>query len=297
VRSGKEGDKIQIADQAYYLPANVTVQRSKNDLKIRLISDTSSIDYTVESIASPIFIYGNILTYGVGYLVDLTNPKRFYYGATIYLNQKDPSRVINARAEEWRTYWSKDFLKSKGDINLVLSSPYVNGFFLQPQGEASKSSMGFYGLTLGLEYYYETHRYVGMNASGVLDFPTGIPFANVDQEGYVESMSSTSASVTHNHKIKRFHFGYGLNYATNVWEWSDDLVVEPGSLSTPAEGRKRSKSFGLTLNTFHQFTNSFLFGIVYRPSFLRISPTTEFKYEHLISLDAGWRIPLRKSMR
>jgi hypothetical protein len=51
-----------------------------------------------------------------------------------------------------------------------------------------------------------------------------------------------------------------------------------------------SNSAGFTTSLYRQMTNQFSIGLVYRPTILRITPRTEFSYEHLISLDFCWKI-------
>jgi hypothetical protein len=95
--------------------------------------------------------------------------------------------------------------------------PYVNSFYLKPEGEGDKINTGFWGLSAGLEYFHKDNRYLSLSASAVTDFFMGIP-ASVDVEGEYESMHSTYISLTNNHVINRFHFGYGMNYSRNTWD-------------------------------------------------------------------------------
>src|SRR5690349_112474 len=296
IHSVTSGDKIEINNEVYTLPAAVKVTRAKTDLQIRLISDTIVKDYTVRPSPNPQFVFGNLLWMQVcpaAYLIDLTNQKRFYYGKTILVDRNDDVNVITPKVlKGFENYFSKTYPKQKGNINLVLSLPHINSFYLQPPGESSKSNVGFWGISMGLEYFYKDNRYVSLTANGVTDFFVPVPAA-VDIYGEYELMTSTYLSLTSNHKINRFHFGYGINFALNNW----DLSYHGGGDAPPPTHdpvTKSSHSFGVTLNAYHQLSKRFLIGVVYRPSILRISPTTEFKYEHVISLDFGWRIPLKK---
>jgi hypothetical protein len=171
----------------------------------------------------------------------------------------------------------------------------VNSFYLKPENEPEKINTGFWGLSAGVEYYYTDNRFVAFTGSLNSDIFAPFPAA-VDYEGYYESMSSAYLSATHNHKIKRFYVGYGLNYSRNLWRWDDGTTHEPvGTMPPPPDfGRKPSSAIGITLNGYHQLSEHFMLGFIYRPTILRVSPQTEFKYEHLISFDIAWRIVLRE---
>jgi hypothetical protein len=296
VSSNTTGDKIELDKKVYALPTVVNVKRSKTDLQIKLISDTVVSAYTVRSSPNPAFTYGNLLWMQVcpaAYLIDLTNQKRFYYGKSIYLDNNDSLRIITPRIRKgFENYFSQKYSKRKGQLNLALSLPHINSFYLKPEGEGDKINTGFWGLSIGLEYFYKDDRYINLSANAVSDFFVPVPAA-VDISGEYELMTSTYFSLTNNYKVNRFHFGYGINYSRNTWDFRFyDRFGPPPPTRDPI--KKSSASIGLTLNGYYQITKSFLIGLIYRPTFIRISPTTELKYEHLFSLDIGWRIALKK---
>jgi hypothetical protein len=296
VISGSSLDKIEVNHEIYSLPAVIKVKRSKEDLHVKLIADTLVKHYTIRSSPSPSFVYGNLIwtaTSPLAYLVDLTNQKRFYYGKLIVLNRYDTVKTLKpdllAKIDR---YFAKKYPAQKGQVNLSLSLPYVNSFCLQPVNETTKVNTGFWGLSAGLEYYYKDNRYMSLRAGAVSDFFLPAPAA-VDLLGKHELMTSAYLSFTNNHKVNRFHFGYGINYARNVWELSDYGPPDP-QLPPPETIEKSSKSLGFTFNVYHQVNEYFFIGLIYRPSVLRIDPVTQFRYEHLISLDFNWKIRLKK---
>jgi hypothetical protein len=286
VGSTTPGDKVEINNQTYSLPAEVLVTRAKTDLSLKLTSDTTITDYKIQSSLSPTFVYWNLL-YPFGYLIDLTNQKRFHYGNTILFERDDSTKAITPRISNSHRFRAN--LTHKGQINLSLALPHINSFYLKPEGETAKSNSGFWGFSAGLEYYHKDNRYVRLTSNAVTDFFVPIPAA-VDRSGEYESMSSIYFSLTNNHQVNCFHFGYGINYSINSWELNYNDPSEP--IKEPII--KISKSFGLTFTGYYQLTKTFLVGVIYRPTLLIISPKTEFNYEHLISLEFGWRIPLKK---
>lgn len=287
---------VKVYDAVYALPARVPVKRSKEDLHIKLIIDSLPTEYTVRSSPNPAFVFGNLLWFSaspVAYGIDLTNPKRFYYGRSVHLDPADTVRIIRpGLLRAYDNYLTRDFPTQKGQVNLNLSIPYLNSFYFQPEGEEIKSNTGFWGISAGLEYFHHNRSYFAVTVSAVLDQLPPVP-APTDYSGAYETLSSFAVSLTNNHKRQRWHFGYGVNYAWNAWalRYSDRFDASPSSRE-PVE--KTNQSIGVTLTGYHQITKNLVVGVVYRPSILRIAPIPEVRYEHLISVDVGWKIKLRK---
>src|SRR5688572_25952311 len=109
ISSSTNGDKIEVNNEVYTLPAEVNVKRSRTDLQIKLISGTTVTDYKVKSALRPAFIYGDLLFFPVTHLVDLTNQKRFYYGKSVSLDKNDSQRVISPGGQKRAAYWVKKY--------------------------------------------------------------------------------------------------------------------------------------------------------------------------------------------
>lgn len=295
ISSNSIGDKIEVNERTYVLPAEVKVKRSKSDLQLRLISDSVKTEYIIRSSPNSAFVYGNLLwmqVCPVAYLIDMTNQKRFYYGKSIVLKKNDSLQILTPSVlKNFETYFSQKYPKSKGQVDLTLSIPWINSFRFKPENEPQKVNTGFFGLSIGLDYFYTDKRYFNLTASAVADIETPIP-APIDYEGVYETMASTYISLTNNHKINRFHFGYGINYSRNIW----NLRNEPyDSLSSTIEPiTKSNNSLGLTLNGYHQITENFLLGIIYRPTIFRVTPATDLRYESLFVFDIAWKVRLKK---
>jgi hypothetical protein len=286
--------KAEIQDSIYILPAELKVKRSKDDLPIRLMWDTLTRDYLVKSSPSGAFVFGNLLWMQLapaGYLIDLTNTKRFYYGKFIMLNYKDTSHILRPPVSDYfYKYYSKTYPVHKGQLDLILSFPWVNSFCLHPEEETYKINTGFWGISMGLDYHYKDNRYLALSGNAVMDFFLPIPAA-VDFSGEQEFMNSTWISLTDNFRYRRFSLGYGISYSTNYWrlsyfDWGDP----PPPSRNPVT--KRNQAVGFSFSWYHQIQKNYYLGLVYRPSFLVIRPVSGLRYEHVLSLDCGFRLPI-----
>ncbi len=284
--------KVKVYDSLYQLPNKIKVIRSNKDLELTLIADSLEIDYKVKSSPNPTFLYWNLIGMQlatVNYAVDFTNQKRFYYGRSLYLNSNDTTRIIEPPIRKfWSDYFGQKFPKQKNDINLCFSIPYVNGFNFEPKDFGTKVNTGFWGISAGLEYYYKNDKYIGLKFVGATDFFVPVP-ASPGLDEVREDLSTTYVELTDNYKFGRLNLGYGINYSVNNYRFIDE--TDPDN---SIEIKRKNQSFGLTTNTYFQFGKSFFLGVIYRPTFFRINPTTDFKYEHLISLDFAFKIPIRK---
>lgn len=263
----------------------VEVQRQSADLKITVFSDSVTKKVSIKPRNSFAFWLNAYPTplFWTGFLIDGKNPKRYTYPSRMYFDMKDTTN----------TYLSYDPRSKKGEIDLRISLPHINNFLLKPDNESNyKFNTGFWGLSVGLDYYHSAKQFINLSATGVMDFFLPVPAA-VDMSGYYEIMNSAFISVSNNHKIKNFTLGYGLSYSRNRWmlnysEWGDPepLTREPVE--------KFNNAIGFVFPAYYMPTEHFFIGLVYRPTFFRLSTENPFQYEHLISIDFGWKIKLTK---
>lgn len=263
---------------------NLRVERKKELLPI--VATTDSITKTIEikprnSLAYWLNIYPTPL-FWTGFLIDKKNPKRYSYPKRVYINSTDTT-------SKYYRYSQSD---NKGEFHLHFSLPWVNFFSLKPQGEAYKANVGFWGFSIGLDYYHSTNQFINLGATGVMDF--FIPFpAAVDFSGEYELMSSWFISVSNNHKLGRFSVGYGLSYGRNTWslnysDWGDPLPPTRDPVT------KSYYSFGFVFPAYFQLGERFNLGLVYRPTFYRPFLSEKFAFEHLLSIDVAWKIRIKK---
>lgn len=260
--------------------AKLTLERKNAPLEIIAITDSLNKKVTINAINS--FAYwGNIpCNYGIGMLVDKNNPKRYTYPKEVYLNSSD---TINR-------FFSYEQGNNKGQLLLHLSLPYINIFQLTPVNEDTKRNTGFCGISIGLDYFHSRNQYVNISASGVMDLFA--PMGPIDISGEYELMSSAYFSLSNNHKIKRFSFGYGLSYVENTWDFRNYGEDETAPTREPV--KKTNNALGLIFSSYFQAIPHFYIGVIYRPTFLRLDIAPTFKYEHLISIDFAWKIRLKK---
>jgi len=156
---------------------NFLIPRSKDSLKLVIVTDTSRQTFQIASRSSFAYYLNIVYNYGLGMLIDHGSPKRYTYPRRIYLDSN----------------WSRG-LKTlpathQGEVNFQVSFPYINSFITQPVGENRKANTGFWGLGVGVDYYHQDRQYLSLNLHTVSDFFFPVP-APVTYEGGQEFMSS-----------------------------------------------------------------------------------------------------------
>jgi hypothetical protein len=185
----------------------------------------------------------------------------------------------------------------KGDLWLDLSVPYVNNFYFNSENEEPKVSTGFWGLAAGIDYYHSENQFVSLKGFGAVDFFLPVPAA-IDYSGDEwedEFIYSFIIAISNNHRINRFNLGYGLSFASNSWD-NDYYSNIPESPARDNIHRIHS-AFGLFFPVYYRITKFFNVGIIYRPTFFRPSMDDKFKYEHLLSLDCAFKLPIYRANR
>ena len=295
--------RVKVYDSIYTLPASVQVLRSKDSLPMVLISDTVSKNYILQPSVSPKYLYGNlgfVHFAPLGYLVDLTTVKRFYYGKSVFLTANDTvtqlttpvGSAYNKTTDYLSAYYFRRKETRKGQINATLSIPWLTNFYFKPAGEGSRQNTGFLGISTGLEYYHSNRKYISVNASAVMDSWAPVPVP-VFQEGSWESFRAATISATENHQHQRLSFGYGLQYSRNVWRFHN-TDYDPNIPNSKAPFSKTNSGLGLAANVYFRALNSFYVGLNYKPTLFTIQPSAGFRYEHVVSVDLAWKIRLKK---
>jgi hypothetical protein len=260
----------------------INVLRQKEPVHLTIIGDSMTKSVDIDSKTSPVFLLNAYPPFWPGFWVDWKNPKRYTYPRSIHFDLSEGGSQVT----------SLGLPTGKGLWQLQLSLPYINSFLLRPEMESVKNNFGFMGIGVGLEYYYKERRFINLSASVAINFLLPFP-APIDYSGEVEMASTSFVSLTQNHKINRFSFGYGLTFGSNNWAWRYIDRFEPPP-PTRAEAERSHEVLGLAFPVSFQRRKRFYFGMVYRPTFLRISTKKTFGYEHLISIDFGWKIRMGK---
>ena len=261
----------------------LVVPRDIRPFELTIYNDSIKKNIAIDSRSSFAYWFNIYANVGLGMLYDKDKPKRYTYPSRVYIN------MLN-NEKEYTSYYS--FFK-KGDLLLHVSLPHINSFHLKPIGEdSSKTSIGFWGFKIGIDYFHHNNQFLELSASAVSDFFLPVPAA-VDISGEYDLMSSTYFALSNNHKIKRFSAGYGLSFSRNTW---DHRYYTQFSPPPPKRDpiKKTDYSLGLIFPIYCQFGDYFSLGLIYRPSFLKVYPITDFKYEQLISIDFAWKLFLIK---
>lgn len=272
------GDTIQVYRSKYPL----ILERSEDHVRLEVITDSQQTTIYMPARNSFAYWANLFCNYGIGMLIDKDNPKRYAYPNHLYLDNDDSvSRFWNYQPDH-----------QKGQLELHLSLPHMNHFYLQPREENRKDKLGFWGLSIGMNYYHRDNQFLKLTTSGVADLFVPVP-APVDYSGEHEFMRSVWVGLSNNHHGKRFTSGYGISFAKNIWEHRYyNLFNPPPPTREPIT--RRDYSLGLLLSTYYNVGKRFGLGVIYRPTFARLNKPADFAYEHVISFDIAWKIVLKK---
>jgi hypothetical protein len=249
------------------------VLRGKQPLNFVVFDDSLTKKVTVPYITSCTF-YGNICNYilPLGFIIDWKNPKRYSYSDRIYVNLRD---TVNA-------FESVNYAKKAVFLNL--SSPIFNNLRMAYEREDKFVTFGFLGLSAGLEYCYQPKKSF---AFSMVVIPSSSSRINLFNFNRTKVSATYYTSVTHNHFVNRWTLGYGISYGKNYIAEGDFEISIPYSV-------KSYNVWGLEANAYYRLGNVFHVGLKYRPTFYRFDAKNPFEYEHLISLDLLFKLPLNE---
>jgi hypothetical protein len=129
-----------------------------------------------------------------------------------------------------------------------------------------------------------------LQAGAVLNFPIPVPAA-VDLSGEFEMMRAGYLSFSHHRRYRRWIWGYGISYGVYVWEWVYFDRFDPPPPTRPT-GIIRGNMLGLVASVYYEAGRHFGMGLVYRPGLLQSVSRRSLGYQHVITLDFAWKIPL-----
>jgi hypothetical protein len=253
------------SSQVYY------VMRGRIPTKINVLIDSTRKTIVLKPMNSFAF-WCNIENYGFGMLVDKNNVKRYAYQKRTYLSVKDTS-IKNARFAPIK----------KGTIYLSFSPSSITIFSINTKNNQFNGA-GIFGLETGIHYFYKDNSYLSATV-GAASSRVGI----VDHfgPGYFETGSTIFASVRNNNVVGSFDLGYGINLSHLQWNQipNMDTILEGQSL--------RNTGVGLSLSVQYRFEDHFRLGILYQPNFWNMSFKPTINYQHYISLNLNWDIPIK----
>ncbi|GHT17040.1 hypothetical protein FACS189429_0310 [Bacteroidia bacterium] len=293
------------------LPTKAVVTRSKENLNFKILQNDSVINDTIlKPKLSDMFWWGNtglfLYLAPFAWAVDLTNNKRFTYGEYLYIdslgNVESRKKLHKYFSDKYAEYYFHKY--KKGNVNLLLSIPEVNLFHLNPKNETTRNSGGFIGLGIGAEYFYKNNKSLQLRGDAIMDFiaPVPAPF-DWEKSQPRENCYAFNVSLTDNFQYKRFQFGYGLNFAKNIWvshayyiKPSKDEIIDENYEYEWIDGKAKANTMlGLAFNTYYRVTDHFYFGVIYRPSLWEVK-INKIIYERTISFDFMWKINLYRTL-
>lgn len=326
VFSNAENATITVNDSVYQLPAKIKLLRDKTPVTISYQSANKQLDTIVKGKLSPVFKSMNLTTtyfFGIGYLVDLTNKKRFSYPSNIFFNDNSNAKTYENRAEEYiirknitdedkideirfvfkRNYFSDQRkLAKKQEKEYKLYNPAVGKFriFIAPPtlsliGLSSKNPnidqfnnfVGGIGFGFGADYFYKENQFVSFEISNR---------ANQFDDFYISDHDvlahKLDFSVRKAYKVNRFEYSYGASFTYTDYEYKlprDKNTIKP-LMTIDDDVRERFKNNYITLGfsslVNYQISPLIFIGLRYNPSIYSFRKSTNgFDYEHVISID------------
>lgn len=301
------------------------VPRSKDSLRFILQSDSLSKRVSIPSKLSLAYYLNFYPGFWSGLLVDLQNPKRYDYKNILNfddsLNLIVNKKLTTAQREDM--VYRKSKLQNKIEYNRN-GSLYMNFSFpmvylalntIKPEGQSRLTKGGIFGLSAGFEYYYKKDRFV--NLTGVLS-TTNLSTCLGDlylSDGEIvtdEDFSLYNLNISHNHRLKKHSFGYGLSYSVIYWhkdiysrsDYMSDFVRDEGHHSVDFSYVQdcrhwRYSTLGLVFNSYYYFSEKIALGIIYKPTFVRLKSNNgnPFCYEHQIAFDFTFKFNLLRKKR
>ena len=252
--------------KSYYIP------RTNKPLSVRLQIDSTQKIVTLKPKSSFAYWYNICSNYGIGMLIDKDNPKRYGYSNRNYLKLEDTMIKVFRFAPT-----------NKGTTNLSLSIPFTTIFDIQAINKKYESA-GVFGLEAGLDYFYKTNIYLSINLGIATD-----RFGEYFGPGYIQTSSTIFTSLRKNNIIGSFDLGYGIN--ASQLKWSKQTIGDTIKINESV----KSIGLGLSLSAQYRIGNYFRLGILYQPNLLNTSFRPSFNYQHYISLNLIWKLPIRRT--
>lgn len=303
VYSKQDSVKVFFTDSTgyAYTPVRLQVERSRAPLFLTLEKDSVQKTVIIASKLTPEFLFGNIIngSFYLGYLVDLSNDKRFTYPSKIYCDIESshktnfkykPNHPPTSMPEQpIELQKAKQFAGEKGTIAIKFSIPEGNSFIINKKNHVGYS-WGFLGITTGVDYYYKDKQYIGIGAGALTDFIMPIP-APYDPFGEYERSFGSYIDVIHGFDVHRFSCNYGLNASKYSYYKSVQTELYPNYVDTLLYSHIENR-LGVSISSKVKITNYFNCGIRYMPSFYTFN-THNFRYGHFLFFDIAINFNLK----
>ncbi len=220
-----------------------------------------------------LYWFGNIYTtYGLGMLIDNRNNRKYEYRKFNYFTRGSDG-MKNTRFEPI----------SQNKLKINIAVPYINNFVLLTHS-GKTSATGFWGFSIGADYFLSNNRYISTNLGAATDFPIPVPAA-IDIYGEWESSSILYGNIRINKSTPYFEFGTGFSFAHLKWETAYN---GSDSVYNYIPAFNSSLNLGISSSIQYRFTPAFKIGFIYQPYFINLN-TNKLQYQHFFSTELIWR--------
>ena len=244
---------------------------------IELIKDTLHREVTLKKKPSLAFLLGNLFAGGVvGYVIDFSSPKKHTYDKKIFVDLYKPDIL----PKKW-------LVRNDNFLNLTVSLPYTNHFYIRTNNRRRSAEFGFFGLSSGLEYYTQPNNYLSMQMGIALDYPAPVP-ASIHYDEAYQIATAVFSNLRYAVRREKIHVGAGLSYQYLRWKYIDNSL---GSNITIA---RNNHGLGLSLAAHYNTAKYFYVGVVYQPLVVNLSDNT-FDYQHFLAMEFVYKIPLKRN--
>ncbi len=271
------------SDTCFQTPVQLKVPRASKDLLLTFMHDSIEKLIQVESRFSPAFTIGNCFNGAgiIGYIIDLTNDKKYTYGRTIYIDLYETGNNY--------LRWHPSNEKA---INISCSLAECNFFHIDINKIQHKNFFGFIGLTGGLEYYYMKRKFVSAQTGFVMNYPIPFPIDLYGPDDEFENVSSWFIQLQHHNRIgRRFQAGYGLQFTDSYYSYHGD---NPNQQS---DNQHHFSAIGFSSNASIRLFPKIFFRVSYLPSILKITEQkVQLDYNHILFFDVMLKFQLYKPL-
>lgn len=250
--------------------------RSDKPLAVEVINDSTTKHIFINPVASSAYLADFFCGSLVSAYIDMQSKKRFDYPKYVLLTPENIEKP-------YRRYWNYD---RTGDINLNIYSPCLNFYSFNPKNSIQNFTDKFMGINLGIDVYYTSKQFLNLSV--------GVTGGSLKPKNQYFDMDNWAlckyATLSNNHKIRRFSVGYGICVAKNDWMYYDGILAkEEFYIENTNDIVKNIYAFGFVFPSYFQLGPIFEVGLVYRPSLFLLSEALNFRYEHVISIDFAWK--------
>lgn len=285
----------------FYTPAIVTLKRSDDPVLLTVEKDSLKKVFWLESHPSAAFWLGNIINMGgfSGFLIDLTNDKRFAYPRENFLSLSGSRHFITegakpANQDNWdyqrivkQRRWEAPV---KQQLNLKLAIPEGNLFYLN-KGHGYGNTSGFLGLSVGAEYYLDSKHSLNSDVGVMLDFMIPFP-APIDYWGDHEQTVAYYWDLQYGWDLNAYHLDAGVQL--NQTQYYEIDYLDEEWLDDYTEYDVTQTNWGLAFSAYRKLTDNFLLGVNYYPSVCGVEQGRfDWHYSHIMMFELIFKINRR----